>query len=74
MKKDGRGTKGIDVPKTNWANRIDTAPFEAYAVTCGITFTFGGLKINEQAEVQNTMYQKINGLYAAGGSGWRTVL
>ncbi|MDN7247044.1 FAD-dependent tricarballylate dehydrogenase TcuA [Planococcus shenhongbingii] len=64
--KDGRGTEGLEVPKTNWANRIDTAPFEAYAVTCGITFTFGGLKINEQAEVQNTMYQKINGLYAAG--------
>ena len=64
--KDGRGTAGLNVPKTNWANRIDTAPFEAYAVTCGITFTFGGLKINERAEVQNTMYRKINGLYAAG--------
>ncbi|MDN7240908.1 FAD-dependent tricarballylate dehydrogenase TcuA [Planococcus sp. N028] len=64
--KDGRKTAGIDVAKTNWANRIDTAPFEAYAVTCGITFTFGGLKINERAEVQSTMYQKINGLYAAG--------
>ncbi|WKA53149.1 FAD-dependent tricarballylate dehydrogenase TcuA [Planococcus shixiaomingii] len=64
--KDGRKTAGIDVAKTNWANRIDTAPFEAYAVTCGITFTFGGLKINERAEVQSTMYQKIKGLYAAG--------
>src|SRR5690606_36583528 len=64
--KDGRHTKGLEVPKTNWANTIDTAPFEAYAVTCGITFTFGGLKINEQAEVQNIQYDKINGLYAAG--------
>lgn len=64
--KDGRGTTGLAVDKSNWANTLDTAPFEAYAVTCGITFTFGGLKINEQAEVQSTMYEKINGLYAAG--------
>ncbi|MFJ8235157.1 FAD-dependent tricarballylate dehydrogenase TcuA [Ureibacillus sp. NPDC094379] len=64
--KDGRQTIGLNVPKTNWSNTIDTAPYEAYAVTCGITFTFGGLKINERAEVQNIQYDKINGLYAAG--------
>src|SRR2546428_1289220 len=40
--KDGRRTEGLAVPKSNWANTIDTPPFEAYAVTCGITFTFGG--------------------------------
>ncbi|SOC37794.1 FAD-dependent tricarballylate dehydrogenase TcuA [Ureibacillus acetophenoni] len=64
--KDGRKTKGLTVPKSNWANKIDTAPFEAYAVTCGITFTYGGLKINENAEVQNIVYKNINGLFAAG--------
>ncbi|RUL47389.1 FAD-dependent tricarballylate dehydrogenase TcuA [Lysinibacillus antri] len=64
--KDGRCTKGLAIPKSNWANKIDTAPFEAYAVTCGITFTYGGLKINEQAEVQSLLYEKMNGLYAAG--------
>lgn len=64
--KDGRNTKGLKIPKSNWANKIDTAPFEAYAVTCGITFTYGGLKINEKAEVQNIIYQTIDGLYAAG--------
>lgn len=64
--KDGRSTKGLEIPKSNWANKIDTAPFEAYAVTCGITFTYGGLKINERAEVQSILYEKINGLYAAG--------
>ena len=42
--KDGRGTTGLAVPKSNWANPLDTPPFEAYAVTCGITFTFGGLR------------------------------
>ena len=42
--KDGRRTAGLAVPKSNWANTIDTPPFEAYAVTCGITFTFGGVQ------------------------------
>ena len=64
--KDGRKTNGLPIPKSNWANTIDEGPFEAYAVTCGITFTFGGLKINTKAEVQHNLYQSIPGLYAAG--------
>src|SRR5581483_8727944 len=52
--KDGRRTEGLDINKTNWANTIDTPPFEAYAVTCGITFTFGGLRINTDAQVMST--------------------
>ena len=40
--KDARCTEGLLINKTNWANTIDEPPFEAYAVTCGITFTFGG--------------------------------
>lgn len=64
--KDGKCTKGLDIPKSNWANKLDTAPYEAYAVTCGITFTYGGLKINDKAEVQSISYERINGLYAAG--------
>ena len=42
--KDGRCTEGLAVNKSNWANTLDTPPFEAYAVTCGITFSFGGLQ------------------------------
>ena len=37
-----------------------------YAVTCGITFTFGGLKINSRAQVLDTENQVIPGLFAAG--------
>ena len=44
--KDGRCTVGLAVPKSNWANTIEEPPFEAYAVTCGLTFTFGGVKID----------------------------
>jgi tricarballylate dehydrogenase len=64
--KDGRCTQGLAVDKSNWANLIDTPPFEGYAVTCGVTFTFGGLRINNDAAVLNTDYQPIRGLYAAG--------
>ncbi|MCQ6279071.1 FAD-dependent tricarballylate dehydrogenase TcuA [Bacillus sp. EB600] len=64
--KDGRCTEGLEVRKSNWANLLDEGPFEAYAVTCGITFTFGGLKINTLTEVQDLMSQSIPGFYAAG--------
>ena len=64
--KDGRGTQGLAVNKSNWANTIDAPPFEGYAVTCGVTFTFGGLRINNDGAVLNTDYRPIRGLYAAG--------
>jgi len=64
--KDGRRTESLAVNKSNWANTIDAPPFEGYAVTCGLTFTFGGLRITTDAEVLNTDYAPIRGLYAAG--------
>ncbi|MCB1684912.1 MAG: FAD-dependent tricarballylate dehydrogenase TcuA [Pseudomonadales bacterium] len=64
--RDGRGTRGLAIPKSNWANRIDTPPFEAYAVTCGITFTFGGLHVDNTARVCSQEGEPIPGLFAAG--------
>ena len=64
--KDGRRTEGLAVNKSNWANTIDSPPYEAYAVTCGITFTFGGLRITTGAEVMDTEDATIPGLYACG--------
>jgi tricarballylate dehydrogenase len=64
--KDGRSACSNGVPRSNWANRIDTAPFEAYAVTCGVTFTFGGVKISTDGEVVDARSAPIPGLYAAG--------
>jgi tricarballylate dehydrogenase len=63
---DGRGTEGLTPPKSNWANVLDEPPYEAYAITCGITFTFGGLRINEAGAVMDTDLKAIPGLYAAG--------
>ncbi len=64
--KDGKCTTGLQINKSNWANTLDTPPFEAYAVTCGITFSFGGLKINTAAQVISSDGAPIPGLYAAG--------
>jgi tricarballylate dehydrogenase len=64
--KDGRGTVGLEVPKSNWANKLEKAPFEAYSVGCGITFTFGGLKIDPTTHVLDIEDNPIQGLFAAG--------
>jgi tricarballylate dehydrogenase len=64
--KDGRCTEGLSVNKSNWANKLDTPPYEAFAITCGITFTFGGLRVNTNAQVLDTDLRPIPGLYAAG--------
>ena len=64
--KDGRCTAGLKINKSNWANTVDTPPFEAYAVTCGVTFSFGGVKVSNQGEVEDTGGKPIPGLYAAG--------
>jgi tricarballylate dehydrogenase len=63
---DGKGTDGVTPPKSNWALEIDTPPFTGYAVTCGITFTFGGLRIDDSARVMTADGRAIPGLYAAG--------
>jgi tricarballylate dehydrogenase len=44
-------TEGIAPAKTHWARPIDTAPFYGYALKPGVTFTYLGLKVNDQAAV-----------------------
>ncbi|MEM8701475.1 MAG: FAD-dependent tricarballylate dehydrogenase TcuA [Pseudomonadota bacterium] len=63
---DGKSTHGLALEKTNWAQKLDTPPFRAYPVTGGITFTYGGLKVNEMGRVLREDQTAIEGLYAAG--------
>ena len=65
-RKDGAQTRGLAIDKTNWAQPVDAGPFEAYQVTCGITFTFGGVRISEDAEVLDDLAEPIPGLFACG--------
>jgi tricarballylate dehydrogenase len=63
---DGRSATGITPPKSNWALRLDRPPYVAYAVTCGITFTYGGLKVDGTARVLDRSDEPVPGLYATG--------
>jgi len=63
---DGRSTAGLSIDKTNWANALATPPFRAYPVCGGITFTYAGLRVNEDAAVLDGNGERIPGLYACG--------
>lgn len=63
--KDGRRAD-TRPPKSNWARSISTGPFYAFPVTCGITFTFGGLKTDTWGRVLSEDAEPLEGLYACG--------
>ncbi|KZV73236.1 FAD/NAD-P-binding domain-containing protein [Peniophora sp. CONT] len=66
--KDALSTgSALPLPKSNWALPLDSAPLLAIKVACGITFTFGGVRIDpETAAVVDKDGKKIQGLYATG--------
>lgn len=64
--RDGKRTAGITPPKSNWALPLDRPPFLAFPVTCGITFTYGGVRVDEKARVLDGRNRPIPGLHAAG--------
>lgn len=65
--KDGAATApGLDPRKSNWAIPIDQPPFVAYPVTCGITFTYGGLSTDGVGRALDSSGNPITGLYAVG--------
>ncbi|MEO5315900.1 FAD-dependent tricarballylate dehydrogenase TcuA [Pseudarthrobacter sp. CC12] len=63
--KDGRRAD-TQPPKSNWARSIATGPYYAFPVTCGITFTFGGLKTDTWGRVLTEDAEPLEGLYACG--------
>jgi tricarballylate dehydrogenase len=63
---DGCRTEGLTPPKTHWARAIDTAPFSAYPLRPGITFTYLGVKVDERARVQMEDGRGVKNLWASG--------
>jgi tricarballylate dehydrogenase len=63
--KDGRRA-ALALPKSNWAVALETPPFYAFAVTCGITFTFGGLRGDVDGRVLDATGAPIEGLFVCG--------
>lgn len=64
--KDSKCTSGITPPKTNWALSVSEGPFYAFPVTCGITFSFQGIKADPTGKVLAEGDKPIDGLFAAG--------
>jgi tricarballylate dehydrogenase len=65
-RRDGKATRGLSPPKSNWAFPLESPPYIAYPLTCAITFTFGGLRTDSRARVLTPGGTAIPGLYAAG--------
>jgi len=63
---DHLATRGLMPPKSNWARPIVKAPFRAYPIIAANCFTFGGVKVNPDAQVLDCDGKPIPGLYAAG--------
>jgi tricarballylate dehydrogenase len=59
-------TQGLTPQKTHWARRIDTAPFYAYPLRPGITFTYLGVKVDENARVIMCDGRPSKNIFAAG--------
>ncbi len=63
---DSLSTETLDPQKSNWAIRLNAPPFTAFTVTGGITYTYGGLRIDPDGRVLDSNERPIGGLYAAG--------
>lgn len=59
-------TEGLDPPKTHWARRIETAPFYAYPVRPGLTFTYLGTRVNKEARMIMADGSPSANMFAAG--------
>ncbi|WP_420393754.1 FAD-dependent tricarballylate dehydrogenase TcuA [Acuticoccus sp.] len=63
---DGCRTEGLTPDKTNWARTIEEPPFYAYPLRPGITFTYLGVKVNEEARIVMADGTPSPNMFAAG--------
>ena len=63
---DDCGTEGLDVEKTHWARPIDSPPFRAYSLRPGITFTYLGVGVDDQARMLMADGRPSSNVFAAG--------
>src|SRR5262249_18045556 len=71
---DDCATAGISPPKSHWAQPIDTPPYYGIAMRPGITFTYMGVAVTQQARVLRTDGTALANLFAAGEIMSRNVL
>ena len=59
-------TEGLLIPKSHWARPLDRPPFYAYPLRPGITFTYLGVKVNEEARMLMEDGRPAGNMFAAG--------
>ena len=59
-------TEGLTPNKTHWAQKIESAPFYAYPVRPGITFTYLCTKVNREARILMESGAPSANIFAAG--------
>jgi tricarballylate dehydrogenase len=59
-------TEGLVPPKSHWARRIEAPPFYAYPVRPGITFTYLGTRVNDEARMLMRDGKLSANMFAAG--------
>jgi len=63
---DSCRAEGLDPPKSHWARPIDTPPYYGYPLRPGITFTYLGVTVDEQARVIMQNERPAKNIFAAG--------
>ena len=63
---DGKATSGLTPEKTNWAAPLSRPPFYGYPLKPGITFTYMGVAVNEQARIMMADGRPSANLFASG--------
>ena len=63
---DGVTTSGLFLPKSNWAQPLDTPPFYAVPMRPGVTFTYLGVEINRDSRIIRTDGTYFKNVFAAG--------
>ena len=59
-------TEGLTPPKSHWARKIEAAPFYAYPVRPGITFTYLGVRVNDESRMLMADGRPAANMFAAG--------
>jgi len=63
---DDCATEGLAIPKSHWARRIDKPPYYAYPLRPGITFTYLGVRVNEESRMMLDGGRPSGNMFAAG--------
>jgi tricarballylate dehydrogenase len=63
---DDCATSGLAVAKSHWARKLDTPPFYGYPLRPGITFTYLGVRVNEESRIVLKDGRPSGNMFAAG--------